>query len=707
MPLSRRATPLIALDAVVLDTETTGPDAATARIIQIGAVRVIHGEVRADDIYDQLIDPGIPVPESSTRIHGLTDDDIAGAPSFAEARGALESYLGDAVIIGHAIGYDLSLLKSETEKSGEQWTRPRRLDTRLLARLVRPTLANHSLDTVSDWLGIKITGRHTALGDAQATAEVFAKMIPLLREIGVRTLGEVEAACRSFSDEFDQHHQVGWVAPVASSQTIDATMSAPLARIDSYPYRHKVRDVMASPPIFVKPGATIDAVLKKLVKENISSVFVEPVSKSAPTGIATERDVLRALARQGAKARADIVKNIMSVPLQTVRADAFIYRAIARMSRRGFRHLGVEDDHGKIVGALTTRDLLRQRADDAFALGDEIDQARGAAELGKAWAQLPGVVKSLREEDVDARDISAVVSRELAATTRRATEIAERSMRDDGLGGPPTTYAVIVMGSGGRGESTLAPDQDNAIIYASGAAKGKEDKWFSELGARFSDILHEAGVPYCRGGVMARNQEWRHSLEGWQEVINGWIRSAEAMDVCYVDIFYDFTTVFGDTALAGKIWDHAYDQANHSPGFLKMLAAIATDFRAPVSIFGGIKTESGRVDIKKGGLLPIVSGARVLALRHNVHMRSTTERLSAVRDMGIDAASDFDQVMEAHRFLLATLLDQQLRDIGAGSAPSNLVKVSSLNRAGQRELKKAFEAVEIMNTLVGDPVAFG
>lgn len=707
MPITSSATPLIALDAVVLDTETTGPDAATARIIQIGAVRVLRGEVHNENSFDQLVDPGIPVPESSTAIHGLHDSDIAGAPAFAEIRTELEKYLGDAVIIGHSIGYDLSLLKSETEKAGVPWRRPRSLDTRILARLIRPTLTNFTLDTVSAWLGVEITGRHTALGDALATAEVFVKMIPHLRELGIRTLGEAEAACRSFSDEFDQHRQIGWVAPVAPAPAGDEAQRGPFSRIDSYPYRHKVSDVMAAPAIFVKPGATIDAVLKKLVRENISSVFVEPARKTAPAGIATERDILRALARQGAKARPAKISTIASAPLQTVRADAFIYRAIARMSRLGFRHLGVEDDHGRIVGALTTRDLLRQRADDALALGDQIFEARGGAELGKAWAQLPRVVKSLREEDVDARDISAVISRELAAITRRAAEIAEEAMERDGLGHAPASYAVVVMGSGGRGESTLAPDQDNGIIFADGAGQEETDKWFAELGVRFSDILHEAGVPYCRGGVMARNAEWRHSVTGWQQVIDSWIRRGEAMDVCYVDIFYDFRAVLGDNVLAAEVWDHAYDRAHRSPGFLKMLAAIATDFRAPVSIFGGIKTESGRVDIKKGGLLPIVSGARVLALRHNIHERSTTERLVAVRDLGIGAASDFDQVMEAHRVLLAAVLDQQLRDIAAGTAPSNAVRVAELSRPGQRELKNAFKAVAIMNTLVGDPMAFG
>ncbi len=706
MPVNASALPLISLDAVVLDTETTGPDAARARIIQIAAIRISGGRIAEDDPYDELVDPGIAIPESSTRIHGLRDADVAGAPDFPSLRAGLEAFIGDAVVIGHSIGYDLSLLKSETLRAGASWRRPRSLDTRILARLLRPTLTGFTLDIVCDWLGVEIAGRHTALGDARATAEVFVKMVPRLRDMGVRTLGEAEAACRSFSDELDQHRRIGWVEPVAPANGPETSLG-PLARIDTYPYRHKVSEVMNAPPVFVKAGTSIGKVLKMLAEGNISSVFVEPATGSGPAGIATERDVLRALARLGPEARSAKIGTIMSKPLRAVREDAFIYRAIARMARLNVRHLGVEDSHGRIVGALTTRDLLRQRAGKALALGDEIDEAASAAELSRAWARLPGVVKSLRAEQIDARDISAVISRELCAITRQACVIAERSMRDEGLGKPPTPYTVIVMGSGGRGESTLAPDQDNGVIFSLGAPGGKADRWLAELGARFSDLLDQAGVPFCRGGVMARNADWRHSLTGWKDVIDGWIRRGEAKDVCYVDIFYDFRPVSGDIRLAGEVWEHAYAQAHRSPGFLKMLAAIATDFRAPLGLFGNIRTVAGRVDVKKGVLLPIVSGARVLALRHDVRARSTTERLEAVRDLGIAAASDFDRIMAAHRVLLGLLLDQQLRDIAAGTTPSNAIQISALTPAQKKDLKTALRSVEIMNTLVGDPVAFG
>ncbi|MGD9868463.1 MAG: exonuclease domain-containing protein, partial [Hyphomicrobiales bacterium] len=107
------ATPLLALGAVALDLETTSMDPALARTVQVGAVRVSRGHVNRDDTLSMLINPGMPVPPVSSAIHGLSDDDLKDAPVFAGVVEALEDYLGGAVLIGHTIGYDLTVLRHE------------------------------------------------------------------------------------------------------------------------------------------------------------------------------------------------------------------------------------------------------------------------------------------------------------------------------------------------------------------------------------------------------------------------------------------------------------------------------------------------------------------------------------------------------------------------------------------------------------------
>lgn len=200
MPGASYSTPLLALDAIVLDTETTGLDARSARIVQIGALRLSGGNLQVEERFERLVNPGSPIPKTAVAIHSITDDMVAGAPAFAEVAPDLEAFAGRAIVIGHAIYYDLAVLEREYTLAERTWPRFRALDVRMLARLAAPSLADHSLDRLCEWLGIDIKGRHTALGDAEATGNVFTALVPLLRAKNIRTLAEAETASRALAE---------------------------------------------------------------------------------------------------------------------------------------------------------------------------------------------------------------------------------------------------------------------------------------------------------------------------------------------------------------------------------------------------------------------------------------------------------------------------------------------------------------------------
>src|SRR5688572_30331846 len=160
------ATPLIALDAVAIDTETTGLDTAKARIVQIGALAISRGHIREGEPLDLLVDPGIAIPSASSRIHGVTNAMVRNAPDFAAAADLLRGFVHGRVLIGHSIGFDLAILEQESKRAGIPWHKPRSLCVRLLAGVAKPDLPDYSLDAIAAWLGIAITGRHSALGDA-------------------------------------------------------------------------------------------------------------------------------------------------------------------------------------------------------------------------------------------------------------------------------------------------------------------------------------------------------------------------------------------------------------------------------------------------------------------------------------------------------------------------------------------------------------
>jgi DNA polymerase-3 subunit epsilon/CBS domain-containing protein len=695
-PETSYSTPLIALDAVALDTETTGLDARSARLVQVAALPLAAGRMRPEDRFERLVNPGIPIPKASVAVHGITDATVAQAPAFAEIAGNLEAYIGRAVVIGYAVAYDLAVLEREYALAGRPVPRLRALDVRALARLAAPSLADYSLEALCEWLGVRIGGRHTALGDARAAGEVFMALIPLLRAKDIRTLAEAEAASRALAER-EAATMGGY--PAAAQAAVDARPV--LARIDSFPYRHRIRDVMSAPPAFAAAETTVRAAMRLIIEKRISSVFVRLAG--GQTGIVTERDLLRAIDAGGEAALAQPIGPIAKAPLQTLPEDAFLYRAIGRIERLGFRHLGVTDASGQIVGAVTTRNLLGHRATTAIVLGDAIDSASAAAELAAAWGRLTLMARSLMEEQVGPLTVCSVVSAEICAMTRRAAELAEDAMRAEGLGEPPVPYAVLVLGSAGRGESQLAADQDNAIVYAEGAEGGPEDRYFEQLAARMNETLDAAGVPFCKGGVMAKNRAWRKSVADWHATVDKWMTGSRPIHLLNVDIFFDAVPVHGEASLAEAVWAHAYDRAHAARDFQNLLIETARERDNPFTMFGRFRVdEKGRIDLKKYGLMPVFTAARVLSIRHDVRARSSAERLRGVAAKGVASAGTVESIVDAQRTLLASVLAQQLVDTEAGVPLSTRIAPTRLDKPHRARLKAALNAVDAALELVSE-----
>ena len=162
----------------------------------------------------------------------------------------------------------------------------------------------------------------------------------------------------------------------------------PLTALDSFPYRHRVVEVMASPAATIAAGMTLGDAMHAMLARPVSSLLAVD-DEGRPSGILTERDALRLVAKKGAVALAEPVAQTMSRPVHAVAADAFVYIALARMDRLGVRHLAVTDGEGRLIGALSARSLLKLRANQALAIGDGIAMASNADNLGASVRDLP------------------------------------------------------------------------------------------------------------------------------------------------------------------------------------------------------------------------------------------------------------------------------------------------------------------------------
>ena len=190
------AQPLSALSYTVFDTETTGVEpSAGDRIVSIGAVRIVNGRLLKQDVYEQLVDPQRPISRESVRIHGIKAGDLAGQPTLREVLPAFHRFCEDTVLVAHNAAFDMRFLELGEAESGVRFTQPV-LDTLLLSAVVHRNLEDHSLEAIAERLGVPVIGRHTALGDALVTSEIFLKLVALLAERGIATLGQALDASR-------------------------------------------------------------------------------------------------------------------------------------------------------------------------------------------------------------------------------------------------------------------------------------------------------------------------------------------------------------------------------------------------------------------------------------------------------------------------------------------------------------------------------
>ena len=183
------------LTYTVFDTETTGLEpSAGDEIIAIGAVRIVNGRLLSGEVFDQLVDPRRPLQPASMKIHGIRPEMLQGRPTIERVLPAFHKFCEDTVLVGHNAAFDMRFLRLKEEALGVRFAHPV-LDTLLLSALLHENLASHQLETIAGRFGVNTAGRHTAVGDAVMTGEVFLRMIPLLSERGIETLGRARDAC--------------------------------------------------------------------------------------------------------------------------------------------------------------------------------------------------------------------------------------------------------------------------------------------------------------------------------------------------------------------------------------------------------------------------------------------------------------------------------------------------------------------------------
>ncbi len=181
----------------VFDTETTGLDPGGGdQILQLGAVRIVNGRVLAHENFEQLVDPGRAIPVAGIAIHGITPEMVEGQPGIETVLPAFHAFCEGTVLVAHNAAFDMRCLEMAEARAGVHFDHPV-LDTLLLSAVLSPEESSHRLENIAQRLGLPIIGRHTAMGDALVTAEIFVRLLPLLANRGIETLAQAREASRN------------------------------------------------------------------------------------------------------------------------------------------------------------------------------------------------------------------------------------------------------------------------------------------------------------------------------------------------------------------------------------------------------------------------------------------------------------------------------------------------------------------------------
>jgi len=462
-------------------------------------------------------------------------------------------------------------------------------------------------------------------------------------------------------------------------------------------FTQRVGDHMMPAPVAVPPATSCMEVVRRMREVGASSAVVEDAAGRA-VGIVTEQDVCRRIT--GTASENDAVEAVMSAPVVTIAADDYLYHAIAHMRRHGLRHMPVVDATGRVVGALELHRALGVAAARMVGQIERLTRAdtpEGLKDVKQAQVQ---VALELESDAVPAPEIQTLLSRVNDDIYRHVVELCLRDMSAAGRGEPPVDFEVIVMGSGGRGESFLRPDQDNGFILADYPAEehARIDGWFIELAERVTDALDSVGFPYCNGNVMATNPLWRKSISEWCEQTSRWLWKSEGLVLRLCDIFFDFTAVYGSGRMAKRLREHITANAPH-PVFLRELFKIDEEHGVALGLFGRLKRDplpgpnKGKINLKLTGTMPLVGAVRIMALRERIRETSTLARLDALRSRGVLDADEADYLAGTYRHVCGLLLRQQLADFRAGAPVGNHVAPEALSEREKDMLVDGFKAI--------------
>lgn len=297
-------------------------------------------------------------------------------------------------------------------------------------------------------------------------------------------------------------------------------------------------------------------------------------------------------------------------------------------------------------------------------------------------------VKLLHKEGIRTRHIMKFVSEINEKIFKKLFSLlADESIREN--------TCLIVMGSEGRQEQILKTDQDNGLILSDNFEFDKEV--LENFSKNFIEALKTLGYPECKGNVMLTNPQWRKTLKEFKESIFEYINNITPENMLNLAILIDLRPIEGKIELAEKLREYIFENISDNKTFLSWFALPTINFKTPLNFFGGFETEKGEhkgeLDIKKGGIFPIIHGVRSLAVENRITQTNTFNRIKELVNLNVINKDFGRELIESLEFMLTLRLRERLKKIEMKKQPDDYINVNSLTNYEKDLLKESFKVV--------------
>lgn len=441
----------------------------------------------------------------------------------------------------------------------------------------------------------------------------------------------------------------------------------------------KVGESVLREPVVLDSGVTIFEATRTMREQHSDCLLVR---KGNEYGMVTRTDLLEGVVLNNLDLTTDI-SELASYNLFTVQTEDFLFSALVLMTRHKIQRVVVFNGT-ELAGLVELTDVLSFFSSQSHVIGLQIERATSLDELAQAARGTTALVSGLVSQGVKIRfamDLLAALNSRIIAKAFEYIVPVEYHNK----------VCLIVMGSEGRGEQVLKTDQDNALILADDLHWPDCQKYMD----KFTLTLLDFGYPLCKGKIMVSNPEWVMTESEWKKRLSKWSGKVDSLGLMNLAIYIDGLPIAGDINLFKRVRNSLYTELVGNDVFYSYFAMPIRNFSTPLTFFGGLKHGDG-IDIKKGGIFPIVHGVRTMALQNKIKATNTFIRLEKLAELKV-LKKDFAENLAEALAVMSNLRLQQQLSAAEGSADddeANLISAVNLNKLDRDLLREALHLVK-------------